>query len=145
MIPMMFKVFIKRSHEQCSLHSYISLWMHSFLLRHLKAYLQNFSSSWICSCYRNRAYRLQVRKVNPSLLVVLFGKIWEMLSWWKQYITWSGLEVLHPSTISQVPVSASFFRFGCHLWASCFSCYMWQIVGMPPSWWSHIPLNHKPN
>ena len=50
--------------------------MHSFLLRHLKAYLQNFSLSWICLCNRNNtAWVTRVTEIISSYLLEEAGKI----------------------------------------------------------------------
>ena len=50
--------------------------MHSFLLRHLKAYLQNSSLSWIYLCTRNNtAWVTRVTEIISSYLLEQAGKI----------------------------------------------------------------------
>ena len=50
--------------------------MHSFLSRHLEAYLQKFSLSWICLCNRNNtAWVTRVTEIISSYLLEEAGKI----------------------------------------------------------------------
>ena len=50
--------------------------MHSFLSRHLEAYLQKFSLSWICLCNRNStAWVTRVTEIISSYLLEEAGKI----------------------------------------------------------------------